>query len=526
MPDFGYLSVGQLTTGLARENPCGRGKIGIEMAPDIRAEDMLYTEELPVLPWVDIAAEVLFASDAATVHSPWVDAFVPRPGSVVLVLGDVAGCADPSPVVATQVRAALKERLLTGAGVEDTLIALDRFTGHLPEGSACSLCLLELNSSDEVMSVGSAGHPLPAVVTDTRVESLGSSGSTVLGFGGPYVVRSVGLRASDLLLGGHNGAFSGRPEEWREGINAWYGLVIDGWSHQAPDARSAARACRLGVEAMGSASGFREPVVTLAAHRITPLKPLRIVRLGDRRTIGLVLDRLSAWLMSGGVGLVDRIAALTTAEELVRNVAEHAYPRGVAGRLGFDARVADDGILRLRVVDQGAWTRPDPFARGGGLGTAAALADHFSVRHESGTVAEWHRRLGRPIVLRRAREPLPLATQPTFGVAVSQRVDRVVLDATGALDDLAAEDLFLHLMRLSKGGIVPTTLDVSGVTRWSGAGVQLMLRLTGRTGHGGPDGRIVLIDLVAAPGTVAEQVLDILQVPHRTAEPQLGTGAL
>ncbi len=490
------------------------------MAADVRLEDILLAEDLPVLPWVDIAAEVVFAPDASRAQGAWVDAFVTRPGAVVLAVGDVSGAGGSPPVVAAQLRAAMRERLIAGASLEEVLVALDGFAGHLSEGNTCSVCLVEMTSGAS-MSYGSAGHPLPLVVSDGRAHRLDSPGAPPLGSGGPFAVRSVRLDDGDVILMCHNGAFSGQPQEWRRGVDTWRHAVADGrGSHDASTVREAARLCRAGVDAIGGATGYQDQLVTLAAHRIAPAEPLRLVRMVDAEAPDRVRGQLSTWLGTAGVGVVDRIAALRAVEELIRNVVVHAYPAGVAGRLSVDAHLAEDGFLQVCVGDQGAWTRPDPVATSGhGLGIAAVLADHFTVRPESGTVAEWHRRLGRPIGLRQAHVVGPPPHQAAFEVTLTRRADRIVLEVAGALDDDAAEALLSQFMHLSNGGVIPATLDVTGVTRWSGAGVQILLRLTGLTGRPQSNGRVALVDLVAAPDSVAQQVLDILHIPHRVIGP-------
>ncbi len=474
--------------------------------------EIVILDDLPMLPWMDVAAEVVMVPDPDG-NISWVDVLVLPDGVLLLAVGQVSGSPRAAPVVASQIRGLLRGRLLAGASLAVALTDLDGYATHLPDGVISTLCIAELPASGKSMRYSTAGHPPPALVGRNGVRILATANSEPLGAGHSRTVLTAYVGDDDMVLMSHNGAFSKRPHGWSPAVQAWHRAVADLRRSHAMRRGNALRACDAGVQTLGSASDFQDQLVTLAAHRIAlPVQPLHVVRRADARAAEVVDDVLVPWLIDAGVGAVDRIAAQRAIEELVRNAIAHAYPPDSAGQLGLDATITRSGVLAVSVLDQGSWQAPDASASSQGLGTAAALADGFVVEVGSGTTARWSRRLSRPVRVR-AAEPVEAADDvDPLTVAVDRDENQVVLSVGGALDESAAETLRTRVLRSSCGGMLPTALDLSAVSRWSGAAIRLLLEATGRNGEHRPEEPA---ELIAADGSLADQVLGMLGVAHR-----------
>jgi anti-anti-sigma regulatory factor len=84
----------------------------------------------------------------------------------------------------------------------------------------------------------------------------------------------------------------------------------------------------------------------------------------------------------------------------------------------------------------------------------------------------------------------------------------------GVLDASTAEHLRQELLRRTRGGNLPLSVDLTGVTHLASAGVAALHHVAGRHRPGG-------LDLYAEEGSPAEMVLTLVGLPRRTSRPPI-----
>ena len=123
---------------------------GGRMAPDslrdvVALQDALLPDWLPVLPGVEIAGRYLLAENELMAGGDWYDAI-----GVPAVAWPWSSATSPGHGVAAsaamgRLRAVAQERLISGAGLEQVMLALDSFARCIPEASAATICVLVLD---------------------------------------------------------------------------------------------------------------------------------------------------------------------------------------------------------------------------------------------------------------------------------------------------------------------------------------------------------------------------------------------
>ncbi|SDP34972.1 Anti-sigma regulatory factor (Ser/Thr protein kinase) [Klenkia soli] len=169
---------------------------------------------------------------------------------------------------------------------------------------------------------------------------------------------------------------------------------------------------------------------------------------------------LGRWLSDAEVSADVGGALQVALGEACANAVDHAYPVGTEGPMQVRVERDADGRVTAVVADQGYWRTPDvdPGDRGRGLLIMHQLLEDVEIsRGPSGTT----------ITLRVPARALPeRATASVDELAVleidrSAAVPRVV--ATAALPDEGAAGVRLRLLEASRGGVVATVLDLTGV---------------------------------------------------------------
>jgi anti-anti-sigma regulatory factor len=197
------------------------------------------------------------------------------------------------------------------------------------------------------------------------------------------------------------------------------------------------------------------------------------------------------------------------------NAIEHQTSgRAITVRAGL----GDDGRVRATVSDRGSWIVParEP-RRGRGLGITAQLVDNLTlVPSDLGTLASIEQTLlrparmigavARPAALRTDEKPLVIEDLPGD--------DETRVCVGGAVDASTAEQLTRDLLRRSRGGTAGLTVDLSGVTHLSSAGVAALFRVVAR--H---EEQKAPLALHAVPGTVAQHILDLVALPYTATAP-------
>lgn len=466
---------------------------------------------LPVLPCLGVSATYLLA-DAG---GDWFDA-VPAPGGrLALIVGDVVGHGVPALAAMGQLRAVLHDRLDETGDIPTAIAAADRTARRMPGARAATVCIVLLDPADGTLTWCSAGHPPPLIATAEAARFL-PAGQGPLATGAAYRVRRDRLDPGEVLLLYSDGLIE-RPGRSPAAATAELAQVV----RRVIDSAGIERVCTQTLEQLVSRTGHTDDITLLAAQRRVPAPPLRLGGPGSRPSLALVRTAVDAWLTVLQAGEDDRVALTHAAVELVTNAFEHARPGSTDVVVTVTAELADDGECRLAVADDGRWrprTRPGDEAfrkdHGYGLAMAASFADHLDVAHDdNGTRATVRRRLSRPA---------GLLTTDQMSAATARRAARMpelmlILDQPGAptsriavhgaLDAGNVEELGLTLDRYTLGGTHQLVVDLTAVTHLASAAVAELYRT--RPG----------MRLYAPPGSTAQHVLTLVDLPHTTSDP-------
>lgn len=182
-------------------------------------QQSLLPEELPEIDGWEIASLYRPASSEGTfaVGGDFYDAFGIDDGWVLLI-GDVTGKGVDAAAMTALVRHGARFVAEHVLGPEQILSRLDRSLRQQPALSLCTALCLRL-TGDRV-SFASAGHPLPMLVTDDGVRSVGRPGPVLGAFeDGLWPVQEVVLRPGEVLLLYTDGVTDtvGREERFGEG---------------------------------------------------------------------------------------------------------------------------------------------------------------------------------------------------------------------------------------------------------------------------------------------------------------------
>jgi ABC-type transporter Mla MlaB component len=195
--------------------------------------------------------------------------------------------------------------------------------------------------------------------------------------------------------------------------------------------------------------------------------------------------------------------------------------------VALHAALSPDGVLHVEVRDQGRWrqrrggtipgdeTRMPLLGRGRGLEMVRGLLDTLHVEPgPDGTTVRITHRLTWPARLLTTDEvhsgatPAPPRRPDTAQLHVANQATstgtRLRLD--GPLDAATAQGLEIELQRRTRGGTQAVTLDLTGVTHLASAGVAVLHTVKG-------------LRFFAPAGSVAQQVLTLVALPHLTRDP-------
>jgi ABC-type transporter Mla MlaB component len=99
-----------------------------------------------------------------------------------------------------------------------------------------------------------------------------------------------------------------------------------------------------------------------------------------------------------------------------------------------------------------------------------------------------------------------------FSVEVSAPAGGARAVVAGPADRSTAESLAGRLLAACRGGTLPLSADLTGVTRLAGAGLQVLFQVRDRLAAHGHD-----LTLIAVPGGPAGVVLDRVCLPYAAA---------
>ncbi|HEY5198694.1 MAG TPA: SpoIIE family protein phosphatase [Solirubrobacteraceae bacterium] len=158
----------------------------------------LLPEALPPIDGWEVAALYRPVGEGVEVGGDFYDAFEVRGGWLVLI-GDITGKGVAAAAMTALVRHGAR---IVGGQTPEPAMILDRVDAALrgqPELSLCSLlCLLV---SDRHVTIASAGHPLPLLLADGSVETVGQPGPLLGAFAdSTWIQTSVELAPGQTLV--------------------------------------------------------------------------------------------------------------------------------------------------------------------------------------------------------------------------------------------------------------------------------------------------------------------------------------
>jgi serine phosphatase RsbU (regulator of sigma subunit)/anti-sigma regulatory factor (Ser/Thr protein kinase)/anti-anti-sigma regulatory factor len=478
---------------------------------------------LPVLPGVQVAASYLLAEAGTAAGGDWYDAVVQPDGKLALIVGDVVGHGVTASGVMGQLRAVLQDRLDAGGGIAEALAAADRFARRLPAAHATTVCLAIFDPADGTIAYCTAGHPPPLVITAAgRTRFLPGTGATPLGTGGTFPIRDDRLGIGDMLLLYSDGILE-RPGRAIPGsADELARVAADSAAGRAlrdPDATPAERVCTQTVELLVRSTGHTDDITLLAAQRVEPPPALDLQLPAVPASLRVSRVTIGAWLERLGATEDDTFLLQHALGELLTNAIEHGSASGGAAdapMVALHALLGPNGCLRARITDQGRWREPArQSVRGRGLALTSQLVDDVRVEPTgAGTIATLHHSLSRPSRMLTGELPgvaRPVAADPEFRICDGPGSDESLVLVEGPLDADTAERLRQNLLHRGRGGTLPLTVDLAGVTHLASAGVSALHRVAEK--HGQQGGKLTLR---TAAGSPAQQILVLVAIPNVT----------
>ena len=483
----------------------------------LRLQGALLPSTVPLLPRVDVAASYLVAGLEQAAGGDWFDSATLPDGRVSLTVGDVVGHGVEASAIMSQLRAVLAARLLEGAGILDALDAVEAFAGRVSGAFAATVCVALLDPHTGDLEYATRGHPAPLVIGTDGARILPTTGD------GPLGSRTEGRVATSRLQDGGaivlytDGLVENLHRPLRDGMTVLEKTAMDAYRGTSGEFRTtpsvASRICRH-VPAVLTDGGFTDDVTVLAAHRRTAPEPLHLSVPAEPGRLAEVRGEVDAWGRGVGLGTRDRSALVLGVSEVMANAVEHAYRDGDAGSVEVDATIRDDAMIEVVVRDHGRWREPDvdPGERGRGFSMMASAGLQVGVETTAGgttVTLECPARRPAPVdqadvvVGIGAREKAPLA------VTTDQAGARVVR-VGGAVDHrAAATQVQAEILRLSRNGLVPVTIDLRDVVHLGSAGVRVLesLLLT-----------IDRLQVIAPAGTPAAQTLEVAGTPFVSSD--------
>jgi anti-anti-sigma factor len=513
-----------------------------ETTGDVMAElqRALLPTDLPVLPRARIAACYLRTSQGQATGGEWFGAVPLGGGSVALIAGEVVGHGVATAAVMGQLRAVLSELLTSEPDLAAVLAHTDAFASRIHALRAATLALAVLDPGDGTLRYATCGYPPPLIVSTGGASRFApATGSGPLGTGSAPVLATTVLEPGELVMLCSEGLIERPNRTLEEGMAELAKVAADAVTSRILPAAAAStaadRVCQLSVELL-TRTGYAGDAAALAAQRLPGAPPeLHLELPAAVGTVRAMRRSFSQWLSRLDPLVRDQDALLLAAAEIITNAAEHAYPAGQPGLVEFHAMLGGDGQLECRILDHGTWRTPDLASqwRGQGLMVAAQLVDQMRIQHlprnaasvrgARGTLVTLRHRLHRPAIL--AAGATAQATAHAVGLPFSVEVsaDGPAARATvhGPVGIATADRLAGHLLAACRGGTLPLTVDLTAVTHLGSAGVRALYQVKEQLNAYQRE-----LSLIAAPGTSADVVLTLVQLPHtsgiadHTAQPE------
>jgi anti-anti-sigma factor len=488
---------------------------------------------LPVLSRVRIAAHYLAARSSQQAGGDWFDAIALPGGHVALLVGDVVGQGVPAVAAMGQLRSVLGELLAAERDLRAVVRRADAFATRIPDLRSASLAVADLDQATGSLRYITCGHPPPLVIgPDGGTRLLPVTGTGPLGTASEPVFGQAALQPGELLLLYSDGLIQ-RPQvpvaesiaELREAAEDAVGAKPAG---AEPAGNGAAvsppeRVCQHALAALAG-RGYADDVTALAAEFVAdPVPELNLEFAAEVGNVLQVRRAFAAWLRKIDAAVIDANDLLLAVVETVTNAVEHAYREDSPGMVRFRAALREDGTLECQVADHGRWQRPNPANgnRGHGLMVASQVVDTMRISHamppagsasgSHGTVVTLRHRLYRPasVTTDISDGPAEPYSATAFRMEIESHGAEPCAKVSGPVDGSTADRLAKQLLTACRGGTLPITLDLTGITYLASSGIraiyQVKDRLTAHQQH---------LTILAAPNSSAQALLDMARLPH------------
>ena len=359
-----------------------------ERSVAVTLQHALLPERLPTIPGVDNAARYVAGGPGVDVGGDWYDV-IPLPRSrLLVVMGDVVGRGEKAAALMGHLRSALRGHALIETSPAALLTHLNRLLNDASQADMATLVCALLDPASGELTVASAGHPPPAMVSEdqqvawvsvTPGPPLGAVASTT------YAEALVQMPPGSTLVLYTDGLVEDRTLSLDDGLERLRAAL-----EQAPTGSDAL--CGFVLE---RTLGDRK------ADDDTALLAVRLLPLGPRLAFELPLDTssleplraaLGRWLVGAGATPEESYEVQVATCEAAANAMVHA--RGSASsRVHVTAHL--DGDVHVEVTDSGSW-RPARAGTGGrGLHIMESFMDKVQIdRTHEGTSVKMRRRLG------------------------------------------------------------------------------------------------------------------------------------
>ena len=468
---------------------------------------------LPVLPGAQIAAAYLLADSDTAAGGDWFDAIVRPDGRVALVTGDVVGHGVAASGVMGQLRAVLQDRLSDGDDPARALAAADRFARRRPVAHATTVCLVVFDPQTGELTYCTAGHPAPVVVSlDHPARRLEGTGGTPLGTGGSFPVRVDRLEVGELLLMFTDGILERPGRSHDTSVAEIAQVAADSAAGRAlhePASTPVERVCNQTIEMLVRATGHSDDITLLVVQRRPRVPDLDLDLPAEPAALRGARAEIASWLDTLGAAPQDVFVLQHALGELMTNAIEHGHG---ASTISVRATLTTAGRLDATVADRGRWREPvrRPL-RGRGLALTAQLVDNLLVTPaDDGTRARIELQLSRPArLLGSAVGPSRPDRPAASHLLITELADaETSVRVDGPIDADTADLVRKELLRRSRGGTVGLTVDLSGVTHLSSAGVSALHHVASRHAE-----QKAPLHLRAPEGSPAQVVLDLVALP-------------
>jgi serine phosphatase RsbU (regulator of sigma subunit)/anti-sigma regulatory factor (Ser/Thr protein kinase) len=351
----------------------------------------LLPDALPDIAGFRFSAKYLPGGTGIKVGGDWYDVFQLSSGRIAFVIGDVVGRGVLAASVMAEIRTALRAYLIEGHELTRTISLLNKLLVAMGGNRSATAAICGLDPELGRLEVVSAGHlPVLLIAPDGAASFLEPLGGLPLGISrGDFEVGSHEFPAGSALLLYTDGLVERRGEPIDEGLERLRLAAEHAFGEE--DTSLADRVYRALID--------ERPLDDDLALLAIESEPL-----GDEldfsfdAEIGVlpgVRRMLGRWLACVGATEEEQFDLTLATSEAAANAVEHAY--GIH-RASFTVRCLHaDGMVTIRVRDEGRWRASRPYGRGRGLAIMRALVDSVELeRTDHGTTVTLAKRLGPP----------------------------------------------------------------------------------------------------------------------------------